>query len=733
MMKREAEKKEVEKPQNGVADHPLPSEPSPPRGLSSPSVQERPKLVPAGNETNGNSTHISEELPARSTIHQEHPRNSPKLPADGSQSLLSVLNTAPNEIPPSSGFANLTSSSSDYPLEKSRVVGSRVIPNLAPSKMSPITPSESSPIDLSTTHTPAPPAFNPPPGSRLLAFGTRAPTAGQNTSNLPPGKGFMSADLTIAQLSPPGLSIPNPSRLTATMSGIVPQLQDAAMADSQFGSNTRLHPSESSRASRDFSPLGHPNQTTLPFDDLRESASLGPMNDAIRRAQGATAAERFAFANDTASLYGELGSSGVAFGSTGVFDSSGSHPPDKGGTDGRTAHWTAYARSCSDIFTCRTETGYNLSEWHGHPKAEGRTMDDIFAMLQSSTQHNRLSPQIPQSSRMQIGGGAYGPGHSELQILQQQHLQAQQFVQNNRMDSLYDSRLDDRNFVPDGLVPGLRPAPPRSRSRESSNVLYADQLDDPLHFNVQRLTQQRNLEQMYSGPVPSMYAQQTGMMRNGGMPIQQFRGASPISSQHPLQGPSQRLPPGLANLGGRPPHDPSQYLGSGVGMGGGLHGGIHGSTPAQQVYNNFTAGGLGFGGNPQARGPPVPQNPLSVNAMAGLGPGNVDLRNASHAQLLSMGGANHMGGGMRGSGPGFGPQHGPAGQLPATHVTMRQQQHLPPHMMPQLLPPHLQQQQGLQGGTAQGTQDLMALLMGVIFSPPPVQFLTRGTLRLRYP
>ena len=306
-----------------------------------------------------------------------------------------------------------------------------------------------------------------------------------------------------------------------------------------------------------------------------------------------------------------------------------------------------------------------------------------------------------------------------MQQQQQQHqLQLQQQAQ-NRLDSLYESRLDDR-FVPDGLVPGLRPAPPRSRSRESGGVLFNEQIDDPLHFNVQRLTQQRNMEQMFNnGPMPSMYNQQAGMLRNGGLPIQQgqFRGASPISGQNPLQPPSQRLPPGLANLGGRPPHDPSQYLGSSVGIPGG---GLHGATPAQQVYNTFTQGGLGFNGNPGVRGPPGPQNPLSVNAMGGLGPNNLDLRAANQAQLLGLAQGNLGGGGMRGSGPGFGPQHGPGGQLGASHLAMRQQhlqqqqqqqQHIPPHMMPHLLPSHLQQQ-GLPGGNAQTTQDLMALLMG---------------------
>lgn len=331
-----------------------------------------------------------------------------------------------------------------------------------------------------------------------------------------------------------------------------------------------------------------------------------------------------------------------------------------------------------------------------------------------------MSPQIVQPGRIPQGGNQFAQSNLELQILQQQqqHLHQQQLAQNNRLDSLYDSRIDDRNFVPDGLVPGLRPAPPRSRSRESGGILFNEQIDDPLHFNVQRLTQQRNMEQMFNnGPVPSMYAQQQAAMhRNGGLPMQQgqYRGASPISShsQNPLQPPSQRLPPGLANLGARPPHDPSQFLGAGVGMPGG---GLHGPTPAQQVYNTFTQGGLGgYNGNPPLRGPPGPPNPLSVNPMGGLGPNSLEMRAANQAQLLGMQG-NLGGAGLRGSGPGFGPQQGPGGQV---SLAMRQQlqqqqqqQHIPPQMMAHLLPSHLQQQ-AVHGGGAQTTQDLMALLMG---------------------
>ena len=301
---------------------------------------------------------------------------------------------------------------------------------------------------------------------------------------------------------------------------------------------------------------------------------------------------------------------------------------------------------------------------------------------------------------------------------QQQH--QQQFAQQNaRFDSLYDSRLDDRNFTPDGLVPGLRPAP-RPRSREPSQVLFNEQLDDPLHFNIQRLQQQRNLEQQIFPAQSQQFTQQAGLTRAAQMGMQPpFRGGPAAPQLGIPQGPSQRLPPGLANLGGRPPHDPAQYINSQVNLPtSALHSGLQQGGPIQQSYNGLGGNNVGYNNPPVSRAPipgPHPQAPLGYNQMNGLGPANssVDLR--GQGQILG-GGA-----GLRGLGPGFPPQ---TTQLQAQQLALRQQQHqqqqqqqqqhLPPHMLPQtMLPPHLQHQQpSIHAGNTQGTQDLMALLMG---------------------
>ena len=297
-------------------------------------------------------------------------------------------------------------------------------------------------------------------------------------------------------------------------------------------------------------------------------------------------------------------------------------------------------------------------------------------------------------------------------------------MQQSRLDPLYDSRMDDRNFVPDGMVPGLRPAP-RPRSREPTGLHFNDHLDEPLHVNPRLAQQQRGLEQLYNGPVPPGYGQQASVGRNiGGIQQNQFRGGpGMLPGQNVPQGPPQRLPPGLANLGGRPPHDASQFLNNQLNNLGPPHGGMH---MQQQSLNNF--GGAGFNG-PIQRGPINPShhnNPVGLNQLGGMGPGNgIDLRVHNQAQSLGLGGNgggmgvnNGMGGGPRGAGVGFNGQHASVAQLQAQQLALRQQQQqqqlqqlgMPPA---HLLPPHLQQQQQQNLHTnSQGAQDLMALLMG---------------------
>ena len=268
---------------------------------------------------------------------------------------------------------------------------------------------------------------------------------------------------------------------------------------------------------------------------------------------------------------------------------------------------------------------------------------------------------------------------------------------------LYDNRLDDRNFVPDGMVPGLRSTFP---SRRDSGM-FQDPLDELNAFSVQqRIQPQRAVEQMYPAPIPSMFPNQTNVQRNPGLPMQQpFRNGN---SPNLHVSPQQRLPPGLANLGGRPPHDPSQFLGSMMGVPS-PH--LQGGGSGQPAYN-FSSG-VGYPAGPQHRGPPAP----SPNLPSAIEPGHVgpllqahasklDVR-AAQAQLAGLNLNNGAAGGLRPPSVGFPPQTGyvsHAALRPQPHV--HQQPH--PQAMSHLLPQHMQANAG---GNSQPAQDLMALLM----------------------
>ncbi|CAA7266597.1 unnamed protein product [Cyclocybe aegerita] len=353
---------------------------------------------------------------------------------------------------------------------------------------------------------------------------------------------------------------------------------------------------------------------------------------------------------------------------------------------------------------------------------EHRSMEELFAMLNSSAQRGPLSQSNP--NQLLGNNGTFGAQGPNLHALQRQHLIQQQQHANTRLEALYDSRGDDRSFMPDGLVPGLRPIPPPPpRGRD-----FNDSLDDSMHFNLQRVTQQqplRGLEPLYSGPTPQLLAQQSGR-HGGGLPLQSLQqppyrgGPSPGMNQANSipNGPQQqqRLPPGLANLGGRPPHEPSQFIGlpglPSVGPQHNLHN--NGPLPQQVPFNNFNVGvgnSVGFNSS-QARGPgPSLQNTGGQQLPLGnLGHPNLDPRLSNH-HLLGLGGSGVGGNRING---GF-PQQGPNAP---THIAMRPQPqapqpHLPPHMLPQshLLPPHLQQQGHLTPNTPTN-QDLIALLMG---------------------
>jgi hypothetical protein len=262
------------------------------------------------------------------------------------------------------------------------------------------------------------------------------------------------------------------------------------------------------------------------------------------------------------------------------------------------------------------------------------------------------------------------------------------------------------------MVPGLRAGPPPPR-RESLGH-FNDTLDESLPYNLQRLTQQaqvRGLDQLFNNPVAPLFNQQIGRP-GGGIPLQpmqqnQYRGGS-SAALNTASGAPQRLPPGLANLGGRPPHDPSQYLGLQQNLPslGPQHGINHLSQQQQLPFNGYNVSNTVGLSNGPSRVPGqnnLLQNPASQQF--NLGHHGLDPRLSNHHHLMGIGGSGITGNRIAG---GFLPHQAPNGP---NHVVRPQQQQLLPHVLPHLIPPHMQQQGHLSSNTHQG-HDLMAVLMG---------------------
>ncbi|KAF5355692.1 hypothetical protein D9756_003913 [Leucocoprinus leucothites] len=344
----------------------------------------------------------------------------------------------------------------------------------------------------------------------------------------------------------------------------------------------------------------------------------------------------------------------------------------------------------------------------GPPPSQERTMEDLFAMLNNSSQAQRASLLNHPTPHHPLNNGL---------LLNQAHVmgnlpsQPQHLQPNSRLDSLYDSRLDDR-FVPDGMVPGLRTAPPRSRDNVG---LYQEMPDEALQFHLQRLQQQQRGPEPFSGLNPQMFNPQGS--RNMGLPLQQgqFRGG-PSPGVHPhnqltgLQ--QQRLPPGLANLGGRPPHDPAHIPGLQGHPNGPLHANLlpNVAPSQQQQFNNFAVNNLNFN-NPQLRAVPSLHQLQNTGPHPGLGHmglgNNMDLRSQNPNQILGIGGPSLPG--PRGGNPMFNPQQ--SSHIQGPPLGGRQQPgHLPPHVPPHHMPPHYQQ--GVNGPNSGHTNELIALLMG---------------------
>ncbi|KAI0307863.1 hypothetical protein B0F90DRAFT_1909242 [Multifurca ochricompacta] len=644
------------------------------------------------------------------------PSNDPAVaylgPETETAPLSQKLSTSTSEGQATSGFASSplvealapatapSTKPSTPSIESPKPPGSRFFPNPSTSDSSALQGPQDRQPTTSVIKPPTPSQFNPPSGSRLLAFGSRTPSAttapilssetppftiSATTLDIPsslqpitngPRSGLdvdvVNVDSTARSLPPPGFSnLVNPHRQPA------------------ISSDGNAHAHQENLRRQSLSSFGDRTAYGTP-SDLNSYSEIGPTNPlGIQSTIPKSQSPSF----DSGGR--ERGSGGSPY------------PQQKGSRfakffDGKSRELPTTASENMDshpLLPYQRQLSIGGESYTFN--AENRAMEDIFTMLQNSTQGQRLAQA---SHHIQPSGYSQTPfvhQHANVSTARQ----AQLAPIGRNYDILYDNRLDDRNFVPDGMVPGLRP--PR---RESG--MFQDPLDELSAFNVQqRIPPQRVVDQIYPTPLPSMYPNQTGVPRNAGLSVQQpFRnGTSPNATQLHAS-PQQRLPPGLANLGGRPPHDPTQFLGSTVGVPS-PH--LQGNGSGQTAYN-FSSGGIGYPSSTQVRGPPG----VSPNVQGTLDPGHVgsllhatklDVRAPSQAQLLGL---NNGAGaaGLRAPGVGF-PQQNVL-TMHAPHTAMRQQSHIHqqphPQSMSHLLPQHIQ---ASPSGGSQPAQDLMALLM----------------------
>lgn len=721
LIKKEEEKRKAgDSPVPGSAAEPGPfigpKATTPVNGATLPTSQVLSASQTGGKESSGP---FSEQ--SFSTATSTRTDNSPATPSDGPRSLLSII-------------ASGSSESATSRIVKSR--GSSEVPyNGAVS-------AEKGPADTAAFES-APAQFNPPAGSRLLAFGSRNTITGAQSQPL---------QSHAASQVAPGSSPSHGSVMSA--SGLLPRgdLAGPSLETPHLGPDAEINfhrgasRAEHLQSQPQFSPFDDVSRQFAPSDQTRVSGAFAQPVESSRRMS--VAAERSQYApTEMASTYAEsgggrttpltqlghgLGNAGTSFEQLqGIHTAAGlNHAAAKGSRFAKFFDSKLREPQIPGVNKVAAPGGglgmdYAMqrqdqnSMLAGNP--ESRAMDDIFAMLNNSAQTQRVNHANPMSHLQQSVGGMNNIGLQSIHASQHHQLrqQQQQTLLTSRLDSLPEHRLDDRNFVPDGMVPGLRTAPP-PRSRERSGI-YMDQLDDQLQVNYQRAPQQRVLEPLFNGSGPSTFPHQG--VRNTSLPLQhpQFRGGpSPITSQNPLQAHGQqRIPPGLAHLGGRPPHETSQFIGGPLAVNSGaIPAGLQ-NNPSPQAFNNLAnTNGLNFSGQQmrgmQQSGQHQLQNHLASQNALGLAHSNgLDLRGVPNQPHLTLGGNST---GLRPGFPTAAPQQGLGAHLQAQQLANLRQQQQPAPMshqaLPHMLPPHLQQQGLPRPSASPAANDLMALLMG---------------------
>ena len=297
-------------------------------------------------------------------------------PSHDPRSLLSIL-TPPSSHEPGAATPKQAPLSLAPSVDKAKTPASRIFPNSISSESS----SQPTANDLATPSTSS--QFNPPVGSRLLAFGARAPTAASTkpeTSNTTPH--------AANGMYPHPPAPPN----TGHNYTLTNNIQGGGLSSKQQPSETSLNQgySHMESAQQMFSPFGDRTHLTSALDESRETGHFLHPSDPSRR-------------TSESSLHSELGNPGLSTtqsnSSVDLTNSTGAaqYASGKGSRfakffDGKAkdgppsvkAYTPVGIQSSSPALSQKPDAS-GLNDVLG-PKGDKRSMDDIFAMLSNSAQ-----------------------------------------------------------------------------------------------------------------------------------------------------------------------------------------------------------------------------------------------------------------------------------------------------------------------------------------------------------
>lgn len=324
-----------------------------------------------------------------------HDSNTSPSTIEGPQALLSILSSASNGAAPhSQPITNPSTPSIDTALP--RPSGSRFFPKPLPSDISsPVT------SDPGSSTSQAPPQFNPPPGSRLLAFGARNASGPSSASNT-----GLASSQPLHGLHP-SLQQHHGLQMSSDI------YQNNGMPLSQSSDiNHRSAMSEAMRAQQGFSPFELQSRSTFAFEDSREPANYGHSADALRRTSVVSPADRtpFSMTSESGSTYSSMGGGHVSANSD-SFSVNGSGIPfdpisnaSQNGS-GKGSRFLKYfeekgrENQAGGVRKPQGPIGFQSSSpnpglrhdqngFNGLPggQPDSRTVDDLFAMLNTSAQ-----------------------------------------------------------------------------------------------------------------------------------------------------------------------------------------------------------------------------------------------------------------------------------------------------------------------------------------------------------